>query len=229
MASDILKEHMVRVKSRSRGAWLEYVGRSRVRECVSYAIAIIAVITAVIAIALAHRAYSSIIVQNDVREVDRLGQTLGQSGSIYRIPAALETHAFLSDFITDVFSVFASGPAMQRNYAVAQAYVDGQSNVGGTLKDFWNDYSPLRPNQTWDRTREQERVVSVTSILDRGRWSGSVEEYEIEWTVSPLQGDGHIGAPTIYKGDIAVVGGAQRSDGNPWGLLVTHLSWSIVR
>jgi type IV secretory pathway TrbF-like protein len=229
MASDILKEHQERVKNRSRGAWLDYVGASRIREGVAYAFAVLMGIAAIIAISLAHHTASSVIVQNDVREVDRLGQTLGQSGSIYRIPAALETHAFLSDFITDIFSVFASGPAMQRNYAVAQAYVDGQSPVGGILKEFWDGYSPLRPDQTWDRTREQERVVSVTSILDRGRWSGSAEEYEIEWTVSPLQGDGHIGNPTLYKGDIAVVGGAQRSDANPWGLLVTHFSWSILR
>lgn len=229
MGLDVLEHHQELIRQRSRGAWLEYVGRSRVREGVAYAVAIVALFIAALAVALALRAYSSVIVQTDVRTVDRYGQTIGHSGAVYRIPAALETHAFLSQFITNVFTVYDSGSALQRDYAEAQAAVDSQSTVDGTLKGFWDEYSPLRTDLSWDRSREQERMVAISSILDRGIWSRGAEEYEVEWTVSPVFGDGHLGQATPYKGDIAVMGGAQRTDANPWGLLISHFSWSELR
>ena len=229
MALSVLEQHQELTKQRSRGAWLEYVGRSRTRELTAYVVALASIVIAIVAVSLARATYSSIIVQHDVRTVDRFGQTLGQSGAVYRLPPELETHAFISEFITDVFSVYSSGLALERNYGEAQSFVDGHSTVGGTIKAFWGETSPLRPDRTWDNSREQERVVNVTSILDRGPWGNGAEEYEMEWSIAPVLGNGHLGDPRLYKGDLALVGGAQRTDANPWGMLVTHFSWSALQ
>jgi type IV secretory pathway TrbF-like protein len=229
MAPDILSQHQKLVRDRSRSAWLEYAGRSRMREMIAYILATLMTIIAIISISLARYTASSVIVQNNVRTVDRFGQLIGQTGAVYRIPANLETHAFLSRFVTDVFTVYGSAAALQRNYAEAQAATDGRSPVGGILKDFWSQYSPLRSDLTWNAARDQEQQAEITSILDRGRWSQGGEEFEVDWTVSPVLGDGHLGGATLYKGDIALIGGAQHTDANPWGLLATHFSWSTLR
>lgn len=231
MAITVLEQHRKLTKERSRGAWSDYVGRSRMRELFAYGIAVISTLTAAGAVALAYRTASSVVVQSDVRTVDHFGQVIGESGAVYRIPAGLQTHAFLSKFITDVFTVYASGPALQRDYAEAQAAADGQSGVGGILRQFWSGYSPLRGDLSWDRSREQERTVAITSILDRGRWTNGpgAEEYEVEWSIASVSGDGHLGQPTFYRGDLAVASGATRTDANPWGLLVTHFSWDVMR
>lgn len=229
MAISVLEQHQELVKQRSRGAWLEYVGRSRTRELTAYAVALASILIAIVAVSLARATYSSIIVQHDVRTVDRFGQTIGQSGAVYRLPPALEAHAFISTFLVDVFSVYSSGIALQRNYNEAQSFIDSRSDVGGILKSFWSETSPLKTDQTWDASREQERMVNITSILDRGPWGNGAEEYEVEWSIAPVLGDGHLGDPTLYKGDVALVGGAQRNDANPWGILVTHFSWSALR
>ena len=230
MGISVLDQHKAIIKQRSRDAYSTHVDMWRKQVITAWTVAGITSLVALGAIGIAFRTASSVVVQHEVRTVDRLGQTIGVTGAVYRVPSGVQTHAFINDFIVDVFSVVGSPLAMQRNYEQAQSYVDEHGPVSGYLRDFWAGYSPLGASGTWNHGREQERVVQVTSLLDRGKFAnGGGEEYELEWTVQPDAGGGHLGAPKLYKGDLVLESGGTPNDANPWGLLVTHFSWNDLR
>lgn len=230
MEISVLERHKAIIKERSRDAYSTHVDMWRKQIVGAYIIAGIASISALLAVALAFRTASSVVVQNEVRTVDRLGQTIGISGAVYRMPTGVQTKFFVGEFLGDVFGVVDSPLAMQRNYEQAQSEVDTHSPVPGYLQDFWANYSPLGANGTWKRTNAQERVVQMTSLVDRGKYaSDGGEEYEAEWTVRPDVGGGHLGSPKTFKGDIVLETGATPTDANPWGVLVSHFSWDTLQ
>lgn len=233
MAIDVLEEHKRLVKARSREAWFEYAGRARLREIAAYNFGFLGMLSGVVFAFLLFHYQASVVVQTHTRTTDRFGQVVGDVGAVYRVPADVSSHSVITSFIHDVFTVYNSGPALQRNYIEAQSeFVDGNSGVVGVLKQYWDENSPLKSDLKWEQRLAQERAVEVTSILDRGAWSqgkSGTEEYEVEWTVAPIGGDGRLGPRALFKGDLALGSGGARTDANPFGLQVSHFTWSELQ
>ena len=92
---------------------------------------------------------------------DRFGQLIGDTGAVYRVPADVSSHSVITAFIHDVFTVYNSGPALQRNYLEAQSdFVDGNSGVVGVLKQYWDASSPRKSDLKWDQSSSHKNVRS---------------------------------------------------------------------
>jgi len=226
----VLDQHIETIRRKSAQANMTQFEFQRKVVIYALSLATLTTIIAACSVALAWRTASSVVVRDTVRTVDQLGQTIGVTGAIYRVPVGSQTHAILNTFLTDVFTIVNSPSAMQRNYLEAQSVMDQHSPVYGYVSDFWNMYSPYTSNAQWNNARAQEHNVEVTSLLDRGAYvNGGGEEFEAEWTVKADIGGGHLGDPKLYKGDIVVQSGLAPTDANPWGVTITRFAWEVLK
>lgn len=234
----ILKEHRTELRKRSRSAWADFVGRSAIREYAAYGIAVFCVIIALLNSDTAHKFLSAIPVVHDTREVDGYGQAVAHDTAVKRVPPDKAAGHVIDTFIPDVFNVFKSPAAMQRDYLQAQSLTDESGNALGTIRDLWSRSSPLQQLQDgtygFVRPVPQEMTTQVVSTLDRGpapvvgggrMLRGNIEEYEVNFVVTGENDR----AQTLYKGDIWLSSGGAATDDTVLGQYVYHFDFSIVK
>lgn len=223
----IIDAHEAAIRKRHRDQSLDRYAKWRWREGVSFVLAFVSVCTAFVAIVLLWKYFGTITTVEKTRETDRFGQTIAVDARVYRVPADTQTHALFTTFVQDAFSVYSSRRALQRNYNEAQSFFDSRAiSAKANLYGYWAKYSPLKQDGSFSADQLHEVDASLVSVNSRGQTEGNDMEFEFEYRLH--YPDGSV-PDDFWSGDIILSPGGPKTDADPWGLYITHLSLSEMK
>jgi type IV secretory pathway TrbF-like protein len=210
------------LRERSASSWNTYVGAARIREIVAWTIALVATLTAFVAIALASHYAGTISWVTQINQVDRYGQLLDTKAAMRRAPMDTLAHALVDRFVLDAFEVADSHFLMQANTSIAQGLLCSPT-ARAQIITYWQQSSPLGIDGSWTKPT-METSVALTSFLARPKG-----EYLAQWTTQNIYPTGERTPTVLWQGDFVLEPGGTVSDDNVAGLCISHLAFSEVK
>jgi hypothetical protein len=210
------------LQKRSKSVWNQYVGGSRLREGIAWALAAIGTTAGCIGISMAAHYANSISYVKETNSVDKFGQVVSRHAIIERTTDDALAKKAARDLVLNMFEIVNSKIAMQAYAQTAQGLVCSNA-ARSTLVGYWDSQSPLKADGSWTPP-QSERNVHITSNLRR---PGSDHEYIVQFTLQDLDMSGGLPAtPVLYQSDIAVAPNGAVTDDNIGGYCAVHLDYT---
>lgn len=221
-----IDKHRQLLRARSRQTHGAYVLASRLREAIFGGIAVIGAVSGLIGISLAMKYAGSIAMVSQTRQVDSYGQLIGRTVSVQRVPASMSSGILITDFLTWAMLNYHSSLAMLQFRNDALSIIAQNSPAQTQVDDLWNaPGSGMNASGAIDLS-VPERNVTVTSILDHGKYGYHLEDYLVQVRTTsysnPVQHD-------LWTGDIVVTADGPHTDLSPWGLYIYRVALTRVQ